>query len=360
MSAGGSSVALKCPSCAGPLSVREGDTHTVCPSCGSSLLMSGAVRRYVLPENVGGTAALRSVRRELEKGDRKLLPSTRVKHPMLYYVPFWHCTAQVNGYVLGVEPEYKEKKVAVVTDSEGGGPSGYAVTPTRTVRTRTGSKAVEREIQISGSVNVSGADLEPLGIPSLSADAQLALSGMDIQRNELPEGLEVLEDESGREGVFVDPVVPLTEARRQTASYLGRLGSGIGSGLEQRWDYVVITGHRDSLVYYPLWVVGFQTRGRDYQAVVDGRSGSVLRGRFPGSARDRGILSAATAALWAGVLPFATDALLSWDMAYTNADGERRSCLPAFLIAIGALGYGTYRFMGILDGLRGSGSDRVV
>ncbi|MEN8209998.1 MAG: zinc ribbon domain-containing protein, partial [Candidatus Fermentibacteria bacterium] len=199
-------VALTCPSCAGPLSVREGDTHTVCPSCSSSLLFPNAVRRYVLPSKVTGIDVLRSVRRELKAVNPGSIESARVSRPVLYYVPFWHCSAHVNGYVLGVEPVYHESEVPTVS-YEGQSSTGYSVSVTRKIKTRTGSNAVEREIQLSGSVNISAADLEPLGIPDLSADSQLSIQGLDIQRTALPDGLEVLEDEASREGVFVDPLV---------------------------------------------------------------------------------------------------------------------------------------------------------
>jgi len=352
-------VALKCPSCAGSLRIREGDTHTVCPSCGSSLYMSNAVRKYVLPSEVGSLDVLRSVRRKLHEINPRITGKARVGRPRLYYVPFWHCRAQVNGYVLGVEPVYREEQIPVV-DSEGHGVGGYSVITTRTVKSRTGSEAVEREIQISGSVNISGADLRPLGIPSLNSDSQMSLQGLDIQKSALPEGLEVLDDDDPREGVFVDPVVSLARARKETAQYLRRLGAGAGFGLEERWEHILVTGHRDNLVYYPLWITEFMSGGRSFQAVVDGRTGEVIRGRFPTTHRDRRVITMMAAILWAILLPIFTDLIVSGKLDYRNSSGGQSSCLPVVLLAIGGLAYGTYRLLSILEGLKGRASDVII
>ncbi len=352
-------VALTCPCCAGPLSIREGDTHTVCPSCSGSLLLPNAVRRYVLPSNVTGIDVLRSVRRELKDVNPRSIESARVSKPVLYYVPFWHCSAQVNGYVLGVEPVYHESEVPTVS-YEGQSPTGYSVSVTRKIKTRTGSSAVEREIQLSGSVNISAADLEPLGIPSLSADSQLSIQGLDIQRTVLPDGLEVLKDEGSREGVFVDPLVTVADAHAQTARYFSRLGSGVGFELEERWEFIVISGYRDALVYYPLWITDFRIDARSYQVVIDGRSGNVLRGRFPSSARDRKIITVAAALLWAGILPYTIDMIFSGELNYSTPSGGQSSCLPIIILILTALAYGTWHLLKILSRLTGRGNDHVI
>ncbi len=352
------SVVLTCPTCAGPLNIHEGDTHTVCPSCGSNLLLSNAVRRYVLPSGIAELDILRSVRRELQKVNPAGVESARVSKPILYFVPFWHCSAQVNGYILGIEPVYRETEIPVA-DSEGQ-TTGYSMTITRKVRTRAGSEAVEREIQLSGSVNISAADLEPLGIPTLSSESQLSIQGLDIQRNALPDGLEILTDESAREGVFVDPLVSVAEAHKQTARYLLRLGKGVGFGLEERWEFIVVSGYRDALVYYPLWITDFRTDSGSYQVVVDGRSGVVLRGRFPSSGKDRKIITVASALLWAGILPFSIDIIISGKLNYMTPSGNQSSCLPVVLIILGGLAYGTWQLLKLVGRITGRNSDHVI
>ena len=353
------SVALTCPSCAGPLMIREGDTHTVCPSCSSSLLLPNAVRRYVLPSRMTSVDILRSVRKKLKSLNPDVVEKTRVSKPVLYYVPFWHCTAQVNGYVLGVEPVYHENEISFIDgDTQSTGP--YSVSITKKIKTRTGSSAVEREIQLAGSVNISAANLEPLGIPTLSAESQLSIQGLDIQSNTLPKGLQILEDENSLDGVFVDPLVTVADAHAQTAKYLMRLGSGAGFGLEERWEFSVVSAYRDALVYYPLWITDFRSDGRSFQVVVDGRSGDVLRGRFPSSGRDRKIITVIIALLWAGILPFTIDAIFSGKLNYRSMSGNQSTCLPIVLLIISGLAYGTCRLIKMLNRVVGSGSDNVV
>ena len=352
------SVALTCPSCAGPLSIREGDTHVICSSCGSSLLLPNAVRRYVLPSLMETVDILRSVRRKLKSLNSKAVGEARVSKPVLYYIPFWHCSAQVNGYILGVEPVYHVSEIPTFDTNKG--PTARIVSITRKARTRTKSNAVEREIQLSGSVNISAADLEPLGIPALSADSQMSIRGLDIQCNALPDGLEVLENEDSRDGVFVDPVITVADAHSQTARYLERLGSGVGFGLEERWEFVVVSGYRDALVYYPLWITDYRTGDGSYQVVVDGRSGNVLRGRFPSSSKDKKIITIVAALLWAGILPYILDVLYNEKYEYSTSAGNQSSCLPITLFILAALAYGTWHLIRILDKAAGRKNDHVV
>ena len=353
------SFALTCPSCSGLLNVCEGDTHTVCPSCSSSLLLSNAAGKFVLPSKQSSIDVLRSIRRKLHSINTHGTESAKVSRPILYYVPFWHCSAQVNGYLLGVEPVFRDIEVPVGGNA-GMGPSGYTISLIKNIKTRTGSNAVEREIQISGCVNISAADLEPLGIPTLSADSQLSIQGLDIQRDMLPDGLEVLENEASRDGVFVDPIVSLIKARAQTVKYLRRLASGAGFGLEERWEYILVSGHREMLVYYPLWVTDFRFDGRTFQVVVDGRSGEVLRGRFPSSNKDKRIITIAMAVFWAGLLPIFVNLVFSGKLDYRSVSGNQSSCMPVIIIIMAGLAYGTYHLLKILSNLKGKGSEIIV
>ena len=353
------SFALTCPCCSGLLNVCEGDTHTVCPSCSSSLLLSNAVRKCVLPSRKSSIDVLRSIRRKLQSINPHGTESAKVSRPILYYVPFWHCSAQVNGFLLGVEPVFREIEIPVCGDS-GAVPSGYTISARKKIKTRAGSSAVEREIQIFGCVNISGADLQPLGIPSLSADSQLSIQGLDIQRDTLPDGLEVLEDEASRDGIFVDPIVSLVEAHAQTEKYLRRLGSGAGFGLEEKWEYIIVSGHREMLVYYPLWVTDFRFDGRTFQIVVDGRSGEVLRGRFPSSNKDKKILTIAMAVFWAGLLPIFADLVLSGELNYRSFSENQSSCIAVIYLIVAGLAYGTCRLLRILSDLKGKGSEVIV
>lgn len=351
-------LALKCPACGGPLSLREGETHTRCSGCDSSVLLTGAVGNYVLPEQVGSTPALRAVRRAMESGARGSAGQARVSRPRLFYVPFWHISAQVHGYVLGLEPQMREEEAPRPMEN----PEGQSMSvfqSTRKVKRRVGVRAVEREVQLRGSVNVSAADLEPLGIPSLSSRAQMSLEGMEIQRNSLPEGLEVFDSRLHRDGVFVDPLVTRAEARADAESYLKRLASGAGRGLEQRWRFLVFTGRRESLIYYPLWVIGFSVKGKPYRAVVDGRTGRVLRGRFPSGPSGSRYIAAAAAAFWAFAAPPLAGVVASGRFDYSSAT-TTVNCSGVMLLVAGALGIGTWQLLSALDRMERRGGGRHV
>ncbi len=346
-------IALTCPSCSGPLSVAEGDTHTTCPSCSSSLLLPAAVRTYVLSSDIAGTEALRAVRKQLEKHYPKAAGNSRVKSPVLFYVPYWHVTCQTSGYVLGSDPVFREENVTFAPEGRGSVHMGVI---RRKRKVRKGAEAVEREIQLSGSVNISGADLTPLGIPSLSSRAQMSIQGMAIQRKGLPEGLRVLDMRDRPEGIFVDPAVPLPEAISQTEEYLGSLASAVGRGLERRWEFFVMTGHRSCLIYYPLWIVDFAYADRTFKAVVDGVSGKILRGRFPGRSYDRKKIASAIGILWAGLLPALVLFFVSLDPVGTSLRATG-NCLLVGIMAAVAFGVGSWKLLDILDSADNDGGD---
>lgn len=346
--------ALSCPACGGLLDFREGDVEGSCRHCGTRVRRTDAVVRLLRPSAMDGTGALRAVRRLLEGPSirRGALSRARVARPRLFYVPFWHVSAQVTGFAFGLEPVWEEQELPVATDAEQGGDDMSVFGKTRTVRIRKGAKAVSREIRVFGSVNVSAADLEPLGIPSMGEDSQLSMTGLEIQRNELPEGLEVLDSRSSGEGVLVDPSMPLSQAVASADRYFGRLAGGSARALEQRWTWHAITCRRVRLVFYPLWVVDFQCGGSPYRVVLDGASGKVVRGILPGRRRDLNILASIVAALWAACLPFVLSSL--------DGGSALRGCGSVTLLTGAMLGLGTWKLMDMLDSVSRKGSDVVV
>lgn len=295
----GSLLALSCPCCAGLLSVSEGDTNTVCDHCGNPLLLPWGVRKYISRERLGRTGAIRSVRGMLEKLAPGMLEGSSVRSARLYHVPFWCITCRVDGYVLGTRGTYVERELHSEVEPQGGKP----VITTRMVRQRTGSEAVEQRVSLSLDVMISGARLEPVGIPSLGEKTQMALSGMELGGGRLPEGLRVFDSGNLPEGIVVDPVVGITEARDQAGRIVERLSSGAGAGMEQRSLHLVVTGRRERLVYYPLWIVDFTCEERGFGAVVDGRTGEVLSGRFPEDAKKMGMYLVAAGVFLAALVP---------------------------------------------------------
>ncbi len=103
--------------------------------------------------------------------------------------------------------------------------------------------------------------------------------------------------------------------------------------------FVRIVHPRRGLVYYPLWVLRYEYRGRNFQVVVDGSSGEVLYGKAPGNVLYR------AAVLVAGM---AAGAFLSIDLTWlilssSNSSDDPLGFVIAMLVAGLALMYFAYR-----------------
>lgn len=353
--------ALECPSCGGLLDLPDGEISGRCRHCSNPVLLPDRVRRFVLSSALDSTGVLRAVRRVLESSETRRGTAARstVRKPRLFYVPYWSIRAQVSGVTAGVEPRYIEEIIPTVMEEgdRDGLPIGGrgAVMARRTVRTRVSWKAVEKEIRSLPRVNISAADLEPLGIPSLSDRAQLAITGMEIQAGSLPQGLEVLDSAKLPEGVLVDPVVGLNDALSQAGTCFERAAGGAGRLLEHVWSWHAVTGRRAMLLYYPIWIVDFEAFGGSYKAVVDGRTGSVIRGWFPGRQVDRQLAAAGFAAVWAAAIP-----CLVHLSAGAGAAPGGGGCALATLFAGAAALVATVRFLGLLGNREGRGDVFVV
>ena len=92
-------VGLGCPACGGTLELREGDTVTQCPFCGTSFLLNipGNVPRYSAVRRLGQDEAWAVVSRELL--DRLPWPFRRARmvDALLVYAPFWVVTGRAIG-----------------------------------------------------------------------------------------------------------------------------------------------------------------------------------------------------------------------------------------------------------------------
>ncbi len=107
-------------------------------------------------------------------------------------------------------------------------------------------------------------------------------------------------------------------------------------------SFVRIIRPRQGLVYYPLWVIRYDYRGRSFQVVIDGYSGEVLYGKAPGNLYFR-----------AGVLVggMALGAFLAVDVAYwivdsSSKDDSAGGALAMFVIGLSVMymAYRRYRY----------------
>jgi hypothetical protein len=340
---------LSCPSCAGLLEVSEGSTNTVCPNCDTPLFLEGAVNRYIIDSSVDSTDAVRVVRRKLEKVSAGVFKGCRVRKPFLAYVPFWILSCRVDGYVFGIKPVFRERKVRTVTESDDGSSQNSFV---RTVKQRKGVRAEEHQISSGFDITVSAAHLEPLGIPSLGAKSQMGLSGMAPGRSgsELP--LRVFDSERlPDDASVVDPSVSIDRAREEADRYINRICGGVGIGLEQRSMYLAVTGSREKLVHYPLWVVEYVYEEKSYRSVVDGCTGKLLKGAFPADSEHWKKVCRILGSVWAGLIPI----LLFVSFAGLFSTGPVFMLMLLFLYGLGAV---SYRFLKLAK--KNAGLDSLV
>lgn len=293
-------VTFSCPSCGGLLELSEGSTNTVCNSCDTPLLIEGVVNRYIVEATISATGAVRSVRKKLETISKGVFSECRVRKPFLAYVPFWILSARVDGYVFGVKPTFRERKVKTVSENNDGGGS----TIIKTIKQRKGVRAEEHQISNGFDVIVSAANLEPLGIPTLGSKSQMGLTGMSIGREGSGLSLKVFNSENIPSSAnVVDPAVSILQAKDEADKHIERICSGVGVGLEQRSMYLTVTGRREKLIHYPLWVVEYALNDRTFRIIVDGYSGEVLRGTFPPDSSHWEKVCNLLGSVWAGLVP---------------------------------------------------------
>lgn len=330
---------LSCPSCAGLLQISEGSTNTVCSHCDTPILLHGVVNRYIADSTVDSTSALRSVRKKLEENSSGVFSMCRVRKPFLAYVPFWLLSSRVDGYVFGIRPVIKERKMRCAAEGDDGS-QGSVV---RTIKQRKGVRAEEHQISNGINLIVSAARLEPLGIPSLGINSQMGLAGMALGRKGSRLPLRVFDSSSlPGDAHVVDPSVPIVAAREEAEEFASKLCEGSGSGLEQRYMYLAVTGARERLVHYPLWIVDYNLDRRVFRIVVDGCTGEVLKGTFPADSEHWKKVCRILGSIWAGLIPILLLTVFSGFLAVGPV-------LMFFLLAIWSIGAVSLRFLKLAE-----------
>jgi hypothetical protein len=292
---------FSCPSCGGLLEISEGNTNTICLHCDTPLLFEGIVKRYIADSKIDATEAIRSVRHKLEEMSPGVFAQCSVRKPFLTFVPFWILSCRVDGFVFGVKPVFRERKVKTQAENEDGGVTG---TFTRTIRQRKGVRAEEHQISYGIDMIVSAAHLEPLGIPSLGEKSQMGLSGMKISRSGSGLPLKIFDSRSlPSDAHVVDPSVSITQAREEADKFIQRICDGVGVDIEQRSMHLAVTGAREKIIHYPLWVVTYCLENRSFRVIVDGCTGKILKGVFPPDPTHWKKVCRIVGSIWAGLLP---------------------------------------------------------
>jgi hypothetical protein len=86
-----------------------------------------------------------------------------------------------------------------------------------------------------------------------------------------------------RSGMVFEPTSSSVDAMAQAQAYFENQTRSQASLERVSQSFVRIVRPRQGLVFYPLWVIRYAYRGRNFQVVVDAYSGEVLYGKAPGN-----------------------------------------------------------------------------
>jgi len=243
---------LKCGSCGGSVDVQEGLTNVTCRYCQTPQAVVGSrgVVRVMVLNKLDRKDASDVVRRWFRRGIRKdpaLKKEARYQEAFLAWFPFVRARLDAVGWVLGI----REKKRK------------------RGNRWETVKEPVEHQVERAVDLTMPAADMAEFGVHRVD------LSGDEVQP--LDEGLL-----RGRGMVFrpsrslEETAAELSEnaiADIQRADRLDRV----------TFSWLASLRRRVALVYYPLWVVRYEFRGRTYQVLVDAEDGGLAYAKAPGN-----------------------------------------------------------------------------
>lgn len=294
---------LACPRCGGMVPIPEGQVIVRCPFCDLRSMVKGerGVLRYQVPLKVERQGALNALHGFLS-GNMAIAPGAakqaRLTEAFVVYLPFWTVWSRVLGWVFG------EKRV-------GSGKN---------------TRYDPREVKIMKEMvwNQAAADVGEFGVTRI----ELTDQPLEAFQTEL----------LYEQGMVFEPLGSLSEAKRQAdqdfaarvrrESNLDRVGQVLVSQVRARLG----------LVYYPLWVLRYQVRGRAFQVVVDGYRGSVLYGKAPGNLLYRAGMLVGGMAVGAATAVDVSTALGYAALLADDSDGS--GWLAIMALAAVAIGFG--------------------
>ena len=256
-------ITISCPQCASPFSFREGDRNARCPSCGTSLALSGeaGIARFWIEERIDQAQARANARRAVAAagGDPRVVERLRFEGGELCFLPFWRLRGHAAGWL------WSERET-VTREEE------YDENGMKTVREVRGpSQCSTESVMMAVDYSSPACDVSRFGLRGIAvAGAVLPLRGMDFAL-------------ASRRGTVFDPVKGPDEVRREAVAQARARGGG--KGVLRSAARLSLCGERLSLISYPVWSLSFARGERIYPVTIDGVNGRVLSGRFPAAAR---------------------------------------------------------------------------
>lgn len=296
---------VSCPSCGGALELGEGMTTLRCKYCDVSLLVRGergVLKYHQLRKTDAGQAedSARKWFRGMDKA-RDLRKVASFEEPFLVYLPFWRISGKVVGWVFG--DEVKREVVRRGDRTE--------------VRKR--RVPVERVVMESHVWTDAACDVSEFGVQSIDMPSP-DFSMYDRARLQ-------------EDGMIFEPTEARTEATRQAENEMKNWGRQSVHVDEVTYEKLNVVDLRTSIVYYPLWVLRYDYKGRTYQMLTDGATNEVLYGRAPGSTMFRVLSLVGT--MFVGNLVLTT---------VIRLDIDYRAIIVIVLLCLGLMAAGFWKF----------------
>lgn len=300
---------VQCSQCAGPLSAREGRRILVCGHCGVRVAVKerGGVSRWYFPvrvDRLGAAAAGAAWLREYP-GIARQARDARFVDARLIYAPVWEHRVLLAGWEFGHKLRTRTELVAPATSlvSARGVQGDGERLELRLVR-----EGVKEPRLQERRLYQAATDFEVFGATRPRVTGRELL--LPLLAGELDPSATVLEAEGNGSEV--------AELGRRSA--LQPLSGAVSPD-----SHLFTFRERTSLLYYPLWLVRYQTGDRSCRIVVDGRDGTVNSANAPADNRRR--LAHLTAQVAVSVIVVA---LLVW-LAVTR-EGARATMVAAAVI----------------------------
>jgi DNA-directed RNA polymerase subunit RPC12/RpoP len=249
---------LMCPSCGGSVEIREGNNVLKCPYCGTALMVMGdeGMLQYHVKSNTDRESTKAEAVRWFGKfdKDRKLKAEAQFIDVFLIHIPFWRSMGKVCGWVFGNMIHHETSR-----DSKGN------------MHTTTRKEPVERMVMEEFLWNRAACDVSDFGVEEVDASGIAGhLEPFDIHAVE-------------KQGMVFEPTHSRTDAVKASEEWMLQKARNSVRVDEVLFQKLHALDKKLSIVYYPLWVLRYRFRERNYQVVIDGTSGRLLYGRAPGS-----------------------------------------------------------------------------
>ncbi|CAG0998447.1 hypothetical protein METP2_03085 [Methanosarcinales archaeon] len=249
---------LMCPGCGGTVELKEGNNVLKCTYCEIPLLVMGdeGVIQYYVKSKVNETdtkAVAKNWFGKFDK-DRKLKTGAEFTEIFLVHLPFWRSIGQVCGWIFGNKIHHETHR-----DNKGN------------MHTTTRKEPVERMIMKEYIWNKAACDVSEFGVEEIDNSG--------ISGNLEPFDISTVE----KQGMVFEPMHSRTDAVLESENWmLGQAKRSVDID-EVTFQKLHSIGKKLSVIYYPLWIVRYKFKDRNYQLVIDGLHNKLLYGRAPGS-----------------------------------------------------------------------------